>query len=114
MTETIFSKILSGEIPADRVYQDDLAVAFRDISPQAPTHILVIPRIYLRNLADATEADSELLGHLMMVCAKVAKQEGLTENGYRVVTNVGQDGGQAVMHLHLHVLGGRAMAWPPG
>jgi histidine triad (HIT) family protein len=114
MTDTIFAKILSGEIPAERVYEDDLAVAFRDISPQAPTHILVIPRSYLCSLAHTGPADSELLGHLLWVCSKVAELEGLTEDGYRVVTNIGKNGGQAVMHLHFHVLGGRAMAWPPG
>ncbi len=114
MADTIFSKILAGEIPADFVYQDDLAVAFRDIEPQAPVHILVIPREPIVSLADATAENSALLGHLMHVCAKVAKQEGLEDDGYRVVTNIGKEGGQAVFHLHLHVLGGRQMNWPPG
>jgi histidine triad (HIT) family protein len=114
MSETIFSKILAGKIPADFVYQDDLAVAFRDIEPQAPVHILVIPREPIVSLADTTGENSALFGHLMRVCAMVAKQEGLEENGYRVVTNIGREGGQAVYHLHLHVLGGRQMNWPPG
>lgn len=114
MSETIFGKILNGEIAADFVYQDDLAVAFRDIEPQAPVHILVIPRQPIVSLAEATGENSALLGHLMHVCAVVAKQEGLDDGGYRVVTNVGKEGGQAVFHLHLHVLGGRQMKWPPG
>lgn len=114
MTETIFSKILSGEIPADIVYEDEHALAFRDISPQAPTHVLVIPRKPIVSLAHATDEDATLLGHLMRVCARVAEQEGLPEQGYRVVTNVGEHGGQSVFHLHMHVLGGRELQWPPG
>ena len=111
---TIFAKIAAGEIPADIVYQDERAVAFRDIDPKAPVHILVIPRKPLQSLAHAAEEDADLLGHLLRVAARVAEAEGLPENGYRVVTNVGRDGGQSVDHLHLHVLGGRALGWPPG
>jgi len=111
--DTIFGKIARGEIAADIVYEDDLCVAFRDISPQAPVHVLVIPRRPVVNIA-AEDADPELLGHLVTVCAKVAKQLGIEESGYRVVTNVGPDAGQSVAHLHLHLLGGRHMAWPPG
>jgi len=114
MAETIFSKILAGEIPADVVYEDEHAFAFRDISPQAPSHVLVIPRQPITSLADAASASPELLGHLMQVCAKVAKLEGLDAAGYRVVTNIGEHGGQTVHHLHFHVLGGRALQWPPG
>ena len=111
--DTIFGKIIRREIPADIVYEDELALAFRDISPQAPTHILVIPKQPIPKLADATEADQLLLGHLLLTAQKVASQEGLA-NGYRVVINTGEDGGQTVFHLHLHILGGRFMQWPPG
>jgi histidine triad (HIT) family protein len=113
MSETIFSKIIRREIPADILYEDDLAIAFRDVSPQAPTHFLVIPKKPILSVATAEDEDTQLLGHLMRVVAKVAQDEGL-ENGYRVTTNIGRDGGQSVNHLHLHVLGGRALAWPPG
>ncbi len=114
MAETIFGRILAGEIPADFVHQDDLAVAFRDVSPQAPVHLLVIPRKPLRSVADGGDEDAALLGHLLRVCHKVAAEAGLEEGGYRVVTNVGADGGQTVDHLHFHVLGGRPLSWPPG
>ena len=111
--DTIFGKIIRREIPADIVYEDDLALAFRDITPQAPTHILVIPKTPIPKLADATDADQSLLGHLLLTVKKVAEQEGLT-NGYRVVINTGDDGGQTVFHLHLHLLAGRSLQWPPG
>ena len=111
---TIFAKILNGEIPADFVYQDDEVVAFRDINPQAPVHILVIPRKPLVSAADAKPEDAQLMGRLMLVAAEVARQQGLEETGYRLVTNIGQNGGQSVPHLHIHVLGGRALTWPPG
>jgi histidine triad (HIT) family protein len=111
---TIFKKILDGEIPATIIYQDDLCIAFRDIDPQAPTHVLVIPRKEIPSLADASPDDHRLLGHLLIKAAEIAASEGLAENGYRVVINVGNNGGQAVDHLHLHVLGGRRMKWPPG
>lgn len=106
--------ILRGEIPADIVHEDDLCIAFRDINPQADVHVLVIPRTPIRSLAHATPDQAALLGHLMGVCASVAAQEGISESGYRVVTNIGRDGGQSVEHLHFHVMGGRSMAWPPG
>ena len=111
---TVFDKILSREIPADVVYEDELALAFRDIHPQAPVHVLVIPKRPIVGLAAATEADTSLLGHLLQVCRAVAEQEGIVDGGYRVVTNHGSDGGQSVDHLHFHVLGGRPMGWPPG
>ncbi len=113
MSETIFSKIIRKEIPADIVYEDDLALAFRDIAPQAPVHILVIPKKPLIQLADAESDDHALMGHLLLTVKRVAKQEGL-EKGYRVVINNGSDGGQTVDHVHLHILGGRQMEWPPG
>ena len=111
---TIFDKIISGEIPADIVYEDDHVVAFRDIAPQAPEHVLVIPRKAIRSVAHAETEDRELMGRVMLAAAQVARELGLDENGYRLVTNVGQYGGQSVFHLHVHVLGGRQMQWPPG
>jgi histidine triad (HIT) family protein len=112
-TDTLFSKIIRREIPADIVYEDDLTIAFRDIQPQAPVHILVIPKKPIIKLADADPEDQALLGHLLLTVQRVAAQEGLT-NGYRTVINTGKDGGQTVYHLHIHLLGGRSLAWPPG
>ena len=112
-TETIFSKIIRREIPAEIVYEDDLAIAFKDVSPQAPQHILLIPKEPITQLADAESKDRDLLGHLLLTAKRVASQAGL-HNGYRVVINSGPDGGQTVYHLHLHILGGRQMQWPPG
>lgn len=112
-SKTLFQKIIDREIPADLVYEDELALAFRDVRPQAPVHVLVIPKRPLRNLAEIKDEDAALLGHLQRVIRDVAVQLGL-ENGYRVVLNVGPDGGQTVDHLHYHVLGGRALGWPPG
>lgn len=112
-TETIFSKIIRREVPASIVYEDDVVLAFKDINPQAPVHILVIPKKPIPKLDDAEPEDSALLGHLLLTAKQVARQAGLT-NGYRVVINTGADGGQSVYHLHLHILGGRYMSWPPG
>lgn len=112
-TETIFSKIIRREIPADIVYEDDLALAFRDINPQAPVHILVIPKQPIAKLSDAESKDHALMGHLLLTVKRVAEQVGLS-NGYRVVINNGEAAGQTVDHLHLHILGGRSMQWPPG
>lgn len=112
-TQTIFSKIIRREIPADIIYEDDQALAFKDINSQAPVHILVIPKKPIPRLADAESGDDALLGHLLLTAKRVAEQAGLA-NGYRVVINTGPDGGQTVYHLHLHILGGRQMAWPPG
>lgn len=111
---TIFRKIIEGRLPAQVVFEDDLCLAFRDINPQAPTHVLIIPKREIASLAVASPDDHKLLGHLLMKAAEVARAEGLEKNGYRVVLNVGPDGGQTVDHLHLHLLGGRAMRWPPG
>ncbi|XP_058975196.1 adenosine 5'-monophosphoramidase HINT1-like [Musca domestica] len=111
--DTIFGKILRKEIPCKFIYEDDKCVAFHDINAQAPTHFLVIPRKPIVMLSKASEEDESLLGHLMLVGSKVAKDLGL-ENGYRVVINNGKDGAQSVYHLHLHFLGGRQMQWPPG
>jgi histidine triad (HIT) family protein len=112
-TDTIFGKIIRREIPADIVYEDDLVLAFKDVQPQAPVHILVIPKKPIVKLSDAEESDRDLLGHLLLTAKRVAEDAGLT-NGYRVVINTDSDGGQSVYHLHLHILGGRQMAWPPG
>jgi histidine triad (HIT) family protein len=113
-TMTLFAKIIAGEIPADKVFEDEHCIAIRDINPQAPTHILVIPKKPLVNMADASEGDAELLGHLMLTAKAVAEQEGIAETGYRLVLNVGRHGGQSVDHLHVHLLGGRSLSWPPG
>ncbi|HEY9768225.1 MAG TPA: histidine triad nucleotide-binding protein [Coleofasciculaceae cyanobacterium] len=113
MTDTIFGKIIRREIPADIVYEDDLALAFKDVNPQAPTHILVIPKKPIPCLSESAQEDAELMGHLLMTVKQVAEQANLS-NGYRVVINNGADGGQSVDHLHLHILGDRAMKWPPG
>jgi histidine triad (HIT) family protein len=113
MSNTIFSKIINREIPANIVYEDDLALAFKDISPQSPVHIVLIPKKPIPKLAEATLEDQTLLGHLLLTAKAIAEEQGL-ENGYRVVINNGDDGGQTVYHLHLHILGGRAMDWPPG
>jgi len=109
----VFARIAAGELPAEIVYQDDQCLAFRDIHPQAPVHILVIPRKPYASLADAA-GDTALLGHMLQVLARMAEAEGLEKDGYRIVTNVGRNGGQTVHHLHMHLLGGRQMGWPPG
>ncbi len=113
MTETIFSKIIRKEIPATIVYEDDLALGFKDVNPQAPVHILIIPKKPIPQLELATEEDQSLLGHLLLVVNKIAQEMGL-KKGYRVVINNGEEGGQTVYHLHLHLLGDRPMTWPPG
>ena len=112
--DCLFCRIIAGEIPADVVHQDDVCLAFRDINPQAPTHVLVIPREHIESLDEATQREERTLGHLLRVAARVANQEGLSESGYRTVINTGAGAGQSVFHLHLHVLGGRQMNWPPG
>ncbi|MDG2991469.1 histidine triad nucleotide-binding protein [Candidatus Synechococcus calcipolaris G9] len=111
--DTIFAKIIRREIPADIVYEDDLALAFKDVNPQAPVHILVIPKQPIPQLSAAVPEDHRVLGHLLLTVKRVAEQVGLTQ-GYRVVINNGQDAGQSVDHLHLHILGGRSLQWPPG
>ncbi len=111
--QCIFCRIAAKEVPAGIVYEDGDIVAFRDLSPQAPTHVLVIPKRHVASLSDMVEADALLLGAMMLVAKKVALEAGLAA-GYRVVTNIGADAGQSVSHIHLHVLGGRPMSWPPG
>jgi histidine triad (HIT) family protein len=111
---TIFEKIIACEIPADIVYEDDLVLAFNDINPQAPTHILVIPKKPIPRIAEAEAEDHQVLGHMMLKARELAGKLGLHETGFRLVINNGHDAGETVPHLHLHILGGRAMAWPPG
>ena len=110
----LFCKIIAGEIPSKTVYEDEVCVAFNDISPQAPTHILVIPREHFASLDKAEKGHRETLGHLLLTAADIARQQGFAENGYRVVINTNTDGGQTVFHLHVHLLGGRQFIFPPG
>lgn len=112
--DCLFCRIAAGGIPADIVHDDDLVVAFRDIAPRAPTHILVVPRRHIASAAVLTEADGPLLGRLFAVSADLARSAGVAEEGYRLVSNVGRWGGQTVDHLHFHLMGGRAFDWPPG
>ena len=112
--DTIFGKIIRKEIPAEILHEDDLSLAFKDVAPQAPVHFLVIPKQPIAMLQDVEEGDAALMGHLMVVAKKVAKAQGLEEGGYRLVINNGKDGAQSVYHIHLHILGGRQMTWPPG
>ncbi len=114
MSDTIFSKIIRREIPADIVYENDDVLGFRDLNPQAPVHVLFIPKQALATLDDATAGDAELLGKLLLATADYARQEGFAENGYRAVINCNEDGGQTVFHLHVPLLAGRRMHWPPG
>jgi histidine triad (HIT) family protein len=114
MSDTIFSKIIRRELPADIVYEDDEVLGFNDVNPQAPVHVLFIPKAPMPTLNDATPADAELLGKLLLATANYAKQVGLAERGYRVVVNCNEDGGQTVYHLHMHLLAGRRLHWPPG
>jgi len=112
--DCIFCKIVAGEIPAQLVYEDERAVAFRDINPQAPTHVLVIPREHIASLDEANDAHENLLGRLLLAAARVAREGGLARSGYRTVINNGAGAGQSVFHIHVHLLGGRALKWPPG
>ncbi len=113
MTDCLFCKIIAGKIPSKKVYEDEKAFAFEDIKPQAPTHVLIIPKKHIVGIDQATEADAKLVGYCQLVAAKIAKERKL-EQGFRTVYNVGPDAGQTVFHLHLHLLGGRQMHWPPG
>ncbi len=114
MSECLFCKFVSGEIAPNIVYQDDDVLAFRDINPQAPTHVLVIPKRHIPTLNDLSSEDAELVGKLYLTAKKVAEDEGIDESGYRTVMNCNEEAGQTVFHIHLHLLGGRPMAWPPG
>ncbi len=114
MSDCLFCKFVSGEIATQSVYEDDHVLAFRDINPQAPCHLLIIPKKHIATLNDLEEEDAELVGRLYLAAAKVAKQEGIDEAGYRTVMNCNEQAGQTVFHIHLHLLGGRRMSWPPG
>jgi histidine triad (HIT) family protein len=114
VADCAFCRIAAGEIPAPLLHSDDRAVAFRDLNPQAPTHVLVIPREHIASVAVAEPGHEPLLGHLITVAAEIARREGLQEGGYRLVLNHGPDAGQSVLHIHLHLLGGRQFGWPPG
>jgi histidine triad (HIT) family protein len=111
---TLFEQIINREVPAQIIYEDDQCLAFRDINPQAPTHVLVIPKKAIPRLEEAIDSDEPLLGHLLLTAAEVAKREGIAQNGYRLIVNQGWHAGESVPHLHVHVLGGRQMKWPPG
>lgn len=112
--DCLFCKIIAGDIPSVKVYEDDKVFAFRDIEPQAPTHILIIPKEHIASANELTEENASIVGHIFAVAAKIAKEEGIADGGYRIVNNCGEDGGQTVKHLHFHMLGGRSLQWPPG
>ena len=112
--DCLFCKIIAGEIPSAKVFEDDVCIAFNDISPQAPTHVLVIPREHFDSLDKAEKSHKETLGHLLLTVAEIAREKGFAENGYRTVINTNNDGGQTVFHLHVHLLGGRPFIFPPG
>ena len=114
MDDCIFCKIVKGEIPCDKVYEDDKVLAFNDVNPEAPIHILVIPKEHIESIMDLKDSDSHLLYNIMEVINHVSKEKGIDSKGFRIVNNIGKDGGQTVSHMHFHVLGGRALQWPPG
>lgn len=114
MSDCLFCKFVSGEIKPKVVYEDEAVLAFRDISPQAPTHVLIVPKRHISTLNDLNDGDADLVGRLFLAARQVAAQDGIAASGYRTVMNCNADAGQSVFHIHLHVLGGRAMAWPPG
>jgi histidine triad (HIT) family protein len=112
--DCLFCRIVDGEIPADIIHESESTLAFRDINPQAPTHVLIIPRRHISTINDLNAGDEELVGSLYLAAKEIAQQEGLTDDGYRVVMNCGEGAGQSVFHIHLHLLGGRLLNWPPG
>lgn len=114
MSDCLFCRFATGEIPTNKVFEDDTVLAFRDIAPQAPTHVLIIPKKHIASAQALAKDDAALWLHMIEVAQSVAESEGVSENGYRLVTNIGSDAGQSVPHLHLHLLGGRTMEWPPG
>mgnify|MGYP001141488780 CR=1 FL=1 len=111
---SIFTRIIKREIPAVIVYEDDLCISFRDIDPKAPQHILIVPKKEIKSMADVTEDDELILGHLLVKASEIAREQGISDSGYRIVINTNKEGGQTVGHVHLHLLGGRQMEWPPG
>ncbi|ARC85530.1 HIT domain protein [Clostridium argentinense CDC 2741] len=114
MSDCIFCKIINGEIPCNKVYEDDKVLAFKDINPEAPIHVLLIPKIHIASINDLNHQDSHLISHIFLTIQNIAKELGIDESGYRVVTNTGKDGGQTVNHMHFHLLAGRSLNWPPG
>ncbi len=114
MDDCLFCKIVAGEIDSDLIYEDEQVIAFKDIKPQAPTHILIVPRKHISTLLDLEEEDNQLVGHIYQVAKELAKREGIAEDGFRVVSNCNEAGGQSVYHIHYHLLGGRDLQWPPG
>lgn len=114
MSKTLFEKVIAREIPATIIYEDEKVIAFRDVKPQAPAHVLIVPKKPIPRIAEAKAEDHQVLGHLLIKAAEVAKQLGLAQSGYRLVFNNGPDAGEAVPHLHCHIIGGRKLAWPPG
>jgi len=112
--DCLFCKIIAGEIPSAKVYEDEFVYAFRDIEPQAPVHILIVPKEHIASANELNEKNADVLSRIFLAAAKLAKEEGIAEDGYRIVNNCGFNGGQTVNHLHFHMLGGRSLAWPPG
>ena len=112
--DCLFCRIAAGEIPSTTVYEDDMVYAFRDIEPQAPVHVLIIPKQHIASANEINDENCAIVGHIFKVAAEIAKNEGIAEDGYRIVTNIGENGGQTVKHLHYHMLGGRYLQWPPG
>lgn len=114
MEDCIFCKIIKGEIPSEKVYEDNQVISFKDINPEAPFHVLIIPKKHISTINELTENDEQLIGHVYTAAAKIAKQFNIDESGYRIVSNCGKDGGQTVGHVHFHFLAGRTLSWPPG
>lgn len=114
MQDCIFCKIIKGEIPCQKVYEDDMVLSFKDIEPAAPSHVLIIPKKHISSLNDVTEEDSKIIAHVFMAAKKIVKELGIDKDGYRIVSNCGENGGQSVPHVHFHLLGGRSLQWPPG
>lgn len=114
MSDCLFCKIIAGEIPSSKVYEDEFVYAFNDISPEAPVHVLIVPKEHIASANDITEENADVLAKIFLVAKKIAKDMNISEGGYRIVNNCGDDGGQSVKHLHFHLLGGRSLAWPPG
>lgn len=114
MDNCIFCSIAEGKIPSDKVYEDDKVLAFKDINPEAPIHVLIIPKVHIGSINELEEVHKELIGHVFITAKRLAKELGINEGGYRIVTNCGENGGQTVQHIHFHMLGGRSLTWPPG
>ncbi|OAA83541.1 histidine triad nucleotide-binding protein [Clostridium ljungdahlii] len=114
MEDCIFCKIIKGEIPSEKIYEDDMVLSFKDIEPAAPVHVLIIPKKHIGSINDLTEDDSKIIAHIYLVAKQIAAKLGIDEKGYRIVTNCGEEAGQTVHHVHFHLLGGRSFAWPPG